>query len=167
MNQKDIRITNIDSLGELRNKVKKDQLIICDDSLDSFCIVNFNNVREYGVAYYHYGISQAFQYSGDGTMLYWGIGMRLMCLDTCEYKILVDDSLSSVFFELCYDSSKNYICVICELDVYGYYMGKRIWKRGVSDIIVGHKVIDGKIISILCYDGLRFEFFMQDGKLAE
>lgn len=166
MNQEDIRINNIDSLGELRNKVKKDQLIICDDSPNSFCIVNFNDVREYGVAYCHYGISQAFQYSGDGTILYWGIGMRLMCLDTCEYKILVDDSLSSVFFELCYDSSKNYICVICELDVYGYYMGKRIWERGVRDIIVGYEVIDGNTISILSNDGLRFEYIMKDGKSA-
>lgn len=167
MEQVDIHIKKIDSLGELESQVDKEQLILCDDMQNTFFIVNFNNIRKLGVAYYDYGIALDFQCSRDGGLLYLGFGKNFLCIDTYENKILVNDNLQSVFYELCYDSKKNYICVICELDVYCYCTEKQNWRMGFRDIIVDYNIIDNAKISILCDDGVEYVFFLEDGKIAE
>lgn len=167
MEQVDIHIKKIDSLDELESQVDKEQLILCDDMQNSFFIINYDNVRKLGVAYYDYGVAPDFQYSGDNSQLYLGFGKNFLCIDTYEDKILVNDNLQSVFYELCYDSNKYYICVICELDVYCYCAGKQIWEMGFRDIIVDYNIIDNAKISILCEDGVEYIFFLKDGKIVE
>lgn len=167
MEQVDIHIKKIDSLGELESQIDKEQLILCDDMQNSFFIINYDNVRKLGVAYYDYGVAPDFQYSGDDSLLYSGFGKNFLCIDIYEDKILVNDNLPSVFYELCYDSNKYYICVICELDVYCYCAGKQIWEMGFRDIIVDYNIIDDAKISILCEDGVEYIFFLKDGKIVE
>lgn len=157
----------IDSLGELKSQVNKEQLIICDDMQNAFFIINFDNARKLGVAYYDYGVDPDFQCSADGALLYLGFGKKFLCIDTYENKILVNDNLQSVFYELCYDANKNYICVICELDVYCYCAERQKWKMGFRDIIVDYNIIDNVKISILCDDGVEYILFLKDGKIAE
>lgn len=154
-------------MGELECQVDKEQLILCDDMQNAFFIVNFDNARKLGVAYYNYGVAPDFQCSGDGELLYLGFGKNFLCIDIYENKILVNDNLQSVFYELCYDSNKNYICVICELDVYCYCAEKQKWKMGFGDIIVDYNIIDDAKISFLCDDGVEYIFFLKDGKIAE
>lgn len=167
MEQVDIHIKKIGSMGELESRVDKEQLILCDDMQNTFFIVNFDNVRKLGVAYYDYGVAPDFQCSGDGALLYLGFGKNFLCIDIYENKILVNDNLQSVFYELCYDSNKKYICIICELDIYCYCAEKQKWKVGFRDIIVDYNIIDDAKITILCDDGVEYIFFLKDGKIAE
>ncbi len=155
------------NLDELKSQIDKDQLIICDDIQNAFYIINFNNKQKLGVAYYDYGVALDLQYSGDGTLLYLGFGKKLLCIDTHQYKILVNEDLQSVFYELHYDTNRNYICVICELDVYCYNAGRQRWKMGFRDIIVEYKIIDDAKISILCNDDVEYTFLLKDGKIVE
>lgn len=167
MEQVDINIKKIESLGELESQVNKEQLILCDDMQNTFCIINFNNAKKLGIAYYDYGVAPDFQYSADGTLLYLGFGKKFLCIDIYENKILINDNLQSVFYELRYDSNKNYICVICELDVYCYCAEKLKWKIGFRDIIVDCNIIDDTKISLLCDDGEEYIFFFKDGNIVE
>ena len=167
MGKVDIYIEKIDSFGELESLLDKEQLILCDDMQNKFFIVNFDNVRKLGVAYYDYGVAPDFQCSGDSSLFYLGFGENFLCIDIYEDRILVNDKLQSVFYELCYDSNKNYICVICELDVYCYCAEKLKWKMGFRDIIIDYKIIDDTKISILCNDGVEYIFFLKDGNIVE
>lgn len=164
MEQGDIHIKKIDSLGELESRVDKEQLILCDDMQNTFFIVNFDNTRKLGVAYYDYGVAPDFQCSVDGALFYLGLGMNFLCIDIYENKILVNDNLQSVFYELRYDSNKEYICVICELDIYCYCAEKQKWKIGFGNIIAECNIIDNAKISILCDDGTEYIFSLKDGK---
>lgn len=167
MEQVDIHIKKIDSLSELVSQVDKERLILCDDMQNTFFIVNFDNAQKLGVAYYDYGVTPDFQCSVDGALLYLGFGKNFLCIDTYENRILVNDNLQSVFYELCYDSNMNYICVICELDIYCYCAEKQKWKIGFRNIIVDYNIIDNTKISILCDDGVEYIFSLKDGKIVE
>ena len=107
MKQADIHIKRIDSLRELESQVDKEQMILCDDLQNTFFLVNFDNIRKLGVAYYDYGVEPCFQYSGDNTLFYLGLGKNFLCIDVNKNKILANDSLQSVFYELCCDSKKH------------------------------------------------------------
>ena len=154
-------------MGELKCQVNKDELILCDNVQNTFLIVGFDNVRNLGVAYYDYGIAPNFQWSRDGTLLYLGVGKNLLCIDKYEKKVLADDNLQSVFCDLCYDSNKNYMCVVCELDVYCYCGEKQKWKIGFRDVVIDYGIIDDIKLSILCDDGMEYVFSLEDGKITE
>lgn len=162
-----INIKKLNSLSELKNQVNKKQLILCDDIQNTFFIINFDNTQKIGVAYYDYGIPPSFQYSIDGTLLYIGIGKNFLCISIYEKKILINDSLQSIFYELLYDSNKNHICVICELDIYCYYSRIQKWKIGFRDIIVNYNIIDDSKIAISCDNNIEYIFFLENGKMAE
>lgn len=70
MEQVNIHVKKVENLGELENQVDKEHLILCDDMQNTFLIVNFENNRKLGIAYYDYGVALDFQYSRDGTLLY-------------------------------------------------------------------------------------------------
>ncbi len=140
---------------------------MCDDMQNTFLIVNFDNVQKIGIAYYDYGVAPDFQCSGDGELVYLGIGKNFLCIDIYENKVLVNDNLQSVFYELCYDSNKNHICAICELDLYCYCAEKQKWKMGFRDIIVDYNIIDDTKISISCDNGVEYIFFLENGKIIE
>lgn len=167
MEQVDIHLIKLDGLCELESQVNKEQLILCDDMQNTFFVVNFDNVRKWGVAYYDYGVAPDFQCSRDDALFYLGFGKKFLCIDIYKNKVLINDNLQSVFYELCYDSKRNYICAICELDVYCYFVEKQKWKMGFRDIIVGYSIIDDAKISILCDDGAEYILFLEDGKTAE
>lgn len=166
MDSGNICIKKIDSLSELESRVSKEQLIFCDDMQNAFIIINFNNVLELGIAYYDYGIALDYQCSEDNTILYLGVGKNFLCVDIYASKILVNDSLQSVFYELCYDSNKKYICVICELDLYCYCAEKRAWKMGFRNIIADYNIIDDTKILILCDNGEEYIFFLENGRIV-
>lgn len=167
MEKVDIKIEKVDSLRELESKVNKEHLILCDDIQNAYIIINFDNIRKMGIAYYDYGVIPKFQCFGDETLLYFGIGMTFFCINTYENKVLVNDNLQSVFYELCCDLDKNYICVICELDVYCYCAEKQKWKMGFINVIVDCNIVDDTKIAILCEGGAEYVFFLENGKLAE
>ncbi len=137
-------------------------MILCDDMQNTFLIVNFDNVQKIGIAYYDYGVAPDFQCSGDGELVYLGIGKNFLCIDIYENKVLVNDNLQSVFYELCYDSNKNHICAICELDLYCYCAEKQKWKMGFRDIIVDYNIIDDTKISISCDNGVEYIFLLEN-----
>ena len=166
MEQGSINVKKMENWGELENQVDKEHLILCDDKQNTFLIVNFKNNRKLGIAYYDYGVALDFQYSRDGILLYLGVGKKLLCIDTYKNKIIVDKNLQSLFYELCYDTNKNYICVICELDIYCYCAEKQKWKMGFRDIIVEYNIIDDAKISILCDNGEGYVLFLENGKIT-
>lgn len=102
MEQVNIHVKRVENLVELENQVDKEQLILCDDIQNTFLVINFNNKRKLGVAYYDYGVALDFQYSRDNTLLYLGFGKKFLCIDIYKNKILVNENLQSVFYELCY-----------------------------------------------------------------
>lgn len=167
MEQVNFQIEKVESMRELENSVDKEHLILCDDMQNAFLTINFDDERKIGVAYYNYGIMPEFQCSRDGTLLYLGVGKNFFCINNCKNKVLVDDNLQSIFYELLYDSNKNHICVICELDVYCYCAEKQKWKMGFRDVIVDYNIIDDTKIFIMCDDGTEYIFFLEDGKVAE
>ena len=167
MEQVNIHVKKVENFGELESQVDKEQLILCDDMQNTFLIVNLENNRKLGIAYYDYGVALDFQYSSDGTLLYLGFGKKFLCIDIYKNKVIVNENLQSLFYELCLHTNKNYICVICELDVYCYCAEKQKWKMGFRDIIVEYNIIDDAKISILCDDGEGYILFLEDGKITE
>lgn len=167
MEKANIHVKKAENLSELESQVNNEHLILCDDIQNTFLIVDFDNNLKLGLAYYDYGIALDFQYSGDGLLLYLGFGEKFLCIDTCENRVIVNETLQSILYELCYDKNRNYICVICELDIYCYYREKQKWKMGFRDIIVGYNVINDTQVSILCDNGEEYIFSLEDGKMVE
>ena len=166
MEQANIYINKLDSLAELENQIDKDQLMIFDDMQNAFIVINFD-VYKMGIAYYEYGIAPDCRCSDDGTVLFIGFGMNFLCMDVCKRKISVHEKLQSIFYEFLYDSKQIFLCVICELDVYCYSVGKLKWKMGFRDIILNYSIIDDIMIFISCDDGFEYVFFLEDGKIAD
>ena len=155
-----------ESLFELENQVSKEQLILCDSMQNTFLILNYNNGQnKIGIAYYDYGVELDFQYSKDETLLYVGVGENLLVISIFEGKLIFNHRLQSVFYELICDTNKNYICAICELDVYCYCGKSQKWKMGFRDIINSYNIIDNMNVLIACNDGMEYSFSLEDGKM--
>lgn len=167
MEEEKINIKKVESFRELESQIDKEQLISCDDIQNSFVIIHLSNTIKIGIAYYNYGIGVDSQYSGDGRFMYVGFGKNLLCIDIYENKVVSNDKLQSVFYELLYDRQKKYICVICELDIYCYYLEHQKWKIGFRDIIEGYSIIDDIKIAILCDNGNKYLFFLENGKIVK
>lgn len=130
-------------------------------------IIQYNDAHRIGIAYYDYGITPAFLYSQDYRYLYLGFGKKLISIDLNENEIIENENLQSVFYEFIYDSKKNYVCVICELDLYCYFGNKCLWKIGFKDIIGDYGIVDDSKISIECDDGMEYLFSLEDGGVIE
>lgn len=152
-----------ESLYELESQVNKESLILCDDIQNNFMIVEYDDAHRIGIAYYDYGITPAFFYSQDYTYLYLGVGKKLISIDLIENKIIENENLQSLFYEFICDSKKNYVCVICELDLYCYLGNKLSWKIGFKDIVCDYSIVDDSKISIKCDDGMEYLFSLKDG----
>ena len=158
-------IKKIESLCELESQIDKEQLILCDDMQNTFFVINLDDTQKVGIGYYDYGVPPGFQYSQNGELLYVGVGRNLLCINIYQSKVLFNEDLQSVFYELLYDWKKNYICVICELDVYCYCLQKQKWKMGFRSIINEYSIIDNNVF-ILCDDGIEYLFTLEEGKLV-
>ena len=165
MEEENIYIEKIESFYELENKIDKEQLVLCDNVQNAFVIIHLKKSFQIGIAYYDYGIPIDFQFSKNNELLYLGVGKNFLCIDMKKNRILINNVLQSVFYELLCDLNKNYICVICELDVYCYYLKKQQWRMGFRDIVVDYSIINDKL-SILCDDGRQYMFYLESGKIV-
>lgn len=128
-------------------------------------IIEYDDSHRIGIAYYDYGITPAFLYSQDYTYLYLGFGKKLICIDLSENTIIENENLPSVFYEFICNCKKNYVCVICELDLYCYWKNKFLWKIGFKDVVSDYGIVDNSKILIECEDGMEYLFFLKDGRL--
>lgn len=167
MGKSNVHIKEIDTLNELKCQVNDEKLILCGEIQNTFLVISFDKVQKIGIAYYDYGILPDFYYYEDRRLFYLGVGMNLMCIDTLEEKVLVNDVLGSVFYELLYDFKTNYIYVICELDIYCYYLGKQKWRVSLGDIIEEYYIFDDTKIFVSCNDNSQYTILLKDGKIVE
>lgn len=172
MEEVNVVIKKIDSFNELKSKVNQEQLIVFDDMQNTFLIILLNEIQEIGMAYYDYGVAPEFQYSKNRNLIYLGVGRNFLSIKVNKKEkvfnkeeIVFNDNLMSVFYEILYDSNKNYICVICELDVYCYCEEKRKWMMGFKDIIIDYKIVDDIKLLIVCDNGFEYLFSLEDGKV--
>lgn len=167
MEQHNIHFEKKESLYEIEGQVEKEQLIICDDIQNTFLVVTYNDNHNIGVAYYDYGIKPVCMYSQDDKYLYLGVAKKIISIDVCTNIMIENNNLQSIFYEFICDSKKNYICAICELDVYCYCKDMLKWKIGFKDIIIDYSVNDDSTISIKCDNGEKYLFSLEDGKILE
>jgi hypothetical protein len=165
LEQANIQFEKKESLCELESQVNKEQLILCDDIQNTFLVIKYNNSQNIGIAYYNYGLTPDSLYSQDDKFLYLGFGKKFICIDICGNKIVNNENLQSVFYEFLCDSNKDYICVICELDVYCYCNNTQKWKMGFKDIVNDYSIIDDTKVLIVCEDGMEYLFSLEDGKI--
>ena len=57
--------------------------------------------------------------------------------------------------------------IVCELDLYCYFLGKIKWSMGFRDIVTKYWLVNDKSICVLCDDGLDYAFSLESGKLVE
>ncbi len=165
MEQLVIQFEKKENLLDLKSQVSKDKLILCDDIQNTFIVVKFNNSHNIGLAYYSYGLSINSLYSQDNAFFYLGFGKNFLCIDIYGGKILDNVKLQSVFYEFLCDYNKDYICLICELDVYCYYENVLKWKIGFRDILNDYSIIDNTKLSILCNNGEDYLISLKEGQI--
>lgn len=165
MRDKMIIIDKIDSARELENIISKDNIIMFDKRQNTYCKINISNEFAIGVEYCSYGINIDYMLVNDESLLFIGIGMHLLCIDMENKKILFTKELQSIFYEIIADSNHNYLCIVCELDIFCYIMEHEAWKMGFRDIIIDFKIIDNEIISVSCENGEEFKISIMDGKI--
>ena len=156
-----------ENIHEMENLIGKEKITLCDEIQNNFLIICFDDIRAFGIAYYDYGIKPDYYYSITHKCLYLGVGMKFICMNTEQEKIVTNDNLKSVFYEILVCSNGEFICVICELNAYCYCNGKQIWEMGFSDIIVDYIIINNEQIIITCDDGRRYTLILQNGKLVK
>lgn len=167
MKQYNIQFDKIESLDELEGQIDKECIIVCDDIQNTFMTILYDDVHRIGIAYYDYGIKPAYLYSHDYTYLYLGFGKKIICIDLNVNAIIESNNTLSIFYEFIQDAKKNYICAICELDLYCYWENKILWKIGFKDVVDDYKIIDDSKISIECDDGMVYLFSLKNGELIE
>lgn len=165
LEQIDVCIKKMENRQELECLINNEQLILCDNMQNTFIIINLDGKSSVGIGYYDYGIAPDFKCSEDSGLIYVGVGKNLLCINTYENNVLFNESLQSVFYELLYDLNNNYICVICELDLYCYHLKEQKWKIGFRSIINDYSITNDNIY-ILCDDGIEYLFSLEDGKLV-
>lgn len=161
-----ISFEKVDSIYEMECLIDRERIVFCDETQNTFLIICFDNNRAFGIAYFDYGIKPGLYYSINYRNLYLGFGIKFIAIDITQKKMLINDSLKSVFYEILTSSDMKFIYVICELDVYCYCNEKQVWERGFSDIIVDYNIIDNEQIVIVCDDGRRYTLIMQNGELV-
>lgn len=160
-----IVIEKIDSAAELENTITKDNVISLDEVRNTYCKISIGEVLILGVEYYSHGIDIDYKLTNDGLLLFMGIGMHLLCVDIEKKKVLFIEELHSVFYEIMTDSNQDYFCIICELDLYCYNRGVKVWERGFRDILIHFNIMNDETISISCEDAKEYKISLKDGKI--
>ena len=163
----DIKINEFESLYYLKECVCEKNLIVCGDMQSHFFAIYLDGKIMLGIAYYHYGIDPQLLYSKDDGFLYLGFGMNFLGIDLYKERVVINKKLQSVFYEIVHDSTRKYICIVCELDLYCYFLGKIKWSMGFRDIVTKYWLVNDKSICVLCDDGLDYAFSLESGKLVE
>lgn len=167
MEQYILQYSKMDNFDALEGKIDKENIVLCDDIQNTFIVIAYDDVHRIGIAYYNYGIKPAYMYSEDCKYLYLGFGKKMICIDLNKNRITERESLSSIFYELISDSRRNYVCVVCELDLYCYQGNTNLWKIGFKDVIEEYQMVDDSKISIKCSDGTDYLFQLKNGELIE
>lgn len=167
MAQFNIQFDKIESLEALESQIDTQSIIVCDDIQNTFMTIEYDDAHKIGIAYYDYGITPAYMYSQDFAYLYLGFGKKIICIDLNESTVIESDNLPSIFYEFIGNSKKNYVCVICELDLYCFHEDKILWKIGFKDVVSDYEIVDDSKISIECDDGMEYLFSLKNGKLIE
>lgn len=165
MRDKMIKIDKIDSARELESVIPRDNIITFDEIQNTYYKISIDEKFIVGVEYCSHGIKINYMLVHDESLLFIGIGMHLLCIDMKNKKILFTKELQSVFYEIIADTNHNYLCIVCELDIYCYVMEKEVWKMGFRDILIDFNIIDNKIIFALCDNGEEFKISIEDGKI--
>lgn len=162
-----IKIKEFENFYYLKECVCEEKLIVCNDMQNHFFAIYLDGKIMLGIAYYHYGIDPQLLCSKDGDFLYVGFGMNFLGIDLYQERVVINEKLQSVFYEIVYDSTKEHICIVCELDLYCYFLGKIKWSMGFRDIVTKYWLVNDKNICILCDDGLKYAFSLESGKFVE
>lgn len=159
-----IVVRKIDSLRELENLVVIEQIILCDEIQNTFLLLELYHNKKIGVAYYDYGVPPDFCHYNNQS-IYIGLGVKLLCIDVCKNKVVLNHTLQSVFYELLLVCNQKYLCVICELNIYCYLGFKKKWSQGFRNIINSYKIIDDTDILIHCDDNTEYLFSAESGEI--
>ena len=165
MEKKMIKIYQMDSARELETVIHADDIISLGETQNSYCKINISGDYVIGVKYYNYGIDIDYKLFCDVSLLYVGIGMYLLCIDVNQKAILFIKELQSVFYEIIADTSHNYLCIMCELNIYCYTKVKEVWKIGLSDILNDFNIVDENILSVMCENGEEIKLLISNGKI--
>ena len=160
-----IKIYQIDSARELETAIYVDDIITLGETQNTYCKINICGDYIIGVKYCNYGIDIDYKFSCDESLLYIGVGMYLLCIDINQKTILFIKELQSVFYEIIADNSHNYLCIMCELNIYCYAKVKEVWKIGLRDILNDFNIVDENILSVMCENGDELKISISDGKI--
>lgn len=160
-----IKIYQIDSARELETAIYVDDIITLGETQNTYCKINICGDYIIGVKYCNYGIDIDYKFSCDESLLYIGVGMYLLCIDVNRKTILFIKELQSVFYEIIADNSQNYLCIMCELNIYCYTKFKKVWEIGLSDILNDFNIVDENILSVMCENGDELKLSISDGKI--
>ena len=165
MRDRMIKIDKIDSAGELESVISRDNIITLDKIQNTYCKINIYEEFAIGVKYCSHGIDIDYLLVKDESLLFIGIGMHLLCIDVKNNKILFTKELQSVFYGIMADSDGDYLCIVCELNIYCYTMEKEAWEIGFRDILTDFNIVDDDIVYISCEDGEEYRISIRDGKI--
>lgn len=48
--------------------------------------------------------------------------MNFLGIDLYQERVVINKKLQSVFYEIVHDSTREYICIVCELELYCYFL---------------------------------------------
>lgn len=165
MEEKMINIYQLDSARELEAAICEDDIITLGKVQNAYCKINICDDYAIGIKYCNYGIDIDYELFSDKSLLYIGVGMYLLCIDVNLKTILFIKELQSVFYEILTDASHDYLCIMCELNIYCYTKVKEVWEIGLSDILNDFNIVDENILSITCENGEEIKLSISDGKI--
>lgn len=161
-----VKIKESEGLEDLKHLLNGKRLFIDDDIQNKFNYIKVNGRIECGIAYYGYGIKPSVSIENEQS-LWIGFGRRSIVIDPYNDNIILDKGLPSIFYEILSDAKQEYICVICELDLYCFHHHQILWQIGFRDIICGSEIIDDDKIEITCYDGEDYLYELNTGRIMD
>ena len=158
-----VEIKESEDLESLKHILNSKRLFIDDEIQNKYNYIEINGKIECGMAYYEYGIKPSV--SIENVRILWiGFGKKIVAIDLYNGNIILEKELSSIFYELLLDTDQNYLCVICELNLYCFHHHQILWEIGFRDIICGFKIINNNKIEIVCNDGEEYLFELNTGQ---
>lgn len=160
-----IKIERIDSGRELESIISIENIITLDQTQNTYYKINIYEEFTIGIKYCSHGIDIDCKFVANDKLLFIGVGMHLLCIDTQKKKILFIKELKSVFFEILTNFNHDYLCVLCELNLYCYAMEKMVGEIDFREIITVFNKRDNDTICVSCENGEEFIISVMDGKL--
>lgn len=150
-----ITVRFVENLKFLQEIVSKENIIFCgDNGYNEFFFVAYSD-EIYGVAYHNYGIKAQISLNTKNNLLYIGASQNFICIDINKSKILFNDELVFLFFEMLADDSGEYIYVVCECCVICYREREVVWKIDFEDIVCNYRIIKNKLF-VKCVDETEY-----------